>query len=325
MSERDMARLIALLERTLGADWRDVVEWLRTQNSVGAIEARIIAGDYLGAVAEIQSAALRFAADTQQAYVTAGQKAAKWLDAKVDDALVQFDAVNDRAVRRARANQYELIRGFTDEQRTITRNVVVAGHQRGANPREIARDLRDSIGLTETQEQHVRNYRRALESGDYSRAMGYKLRDGRADRTMRTLNESGESLSPARIDALTERYRANYVNHRAETIARTEGLRAAHEGSADLMAQAIERGDVTADELETTWHSRARGKRARPDHQAMDEVSTPYGTPFTLPDGTRMAHPGDPAGGAEHNANCGCAASTTYRARDTGDGELNRS
>lgn len=307
-----MQRLIEQLQRQLGKGWIEIVEWLRSTNSLTAIDARLAAGDYAGVVAEVESAALRFAAEGHTAYVTAGQKAAKWLDAKVPDALVRFDQTNTRAVRRAEQNQLELVRGFTQEQREVTRRVLVEGARTGVNPREMARDIRDSIGLTDTQSQHVLNYRRQLESRQFGAAMSRELHDARADRTLARLRRAGDSLTPAQVDKMVEAYRKNYISYRAETIARTEALKHAHEGAAEGMQQAVERGDIEAGSLTKTWNAGPRTRHARVDHQHMDGKRVPFGQLFELPDGTRMTGPGDPAGGATHNANCRCNSSTQY-------------
>ncbi len=306
-----MIKLLALLEKTLGKDWREVVEWMRSQNSLDAIEARLIAGDYANVIAQVEAAALRFAADTQTAYVTAGQKAAKWLDPKVPDALVRFDQTNTRAVQRAQANQLELVSGFSTEQREVTQNILVEGARAGTNPRVMARDLRDSIGLTANQEGHVRSYRRALESGDYANAMGRELRDARSDRTLRALARDGEQLDPKRIDKLAEAYRKNYVGYRAEVIARTEGLRAAHQGTEELHRQAVERGDVEADALIQTWHA-SNGPRTRDSHRALDGQERPMGKPFVTKDGIELRYPGDPRAPASETAQCRCSVSTSF-------------
>ena len=300
-----------LLEQRLGVSWTDITEWLRSQNGLAEIEDKLASGQLDDVVTELSEAAAKFAADVHHGYVTSGQKAAAWLDGKVTDSLIRFDQTNTRAVTAARDYEYKLIRNLTEESRQTIRAAVVDGHQVGANPRVVARRIRDSIGLAAPQEQALANYRAALESGDWSKAMGYELRDGRGDRSMR----AGMDLSPARIDSLVERYRTNSIAHRAETIARTESLRATHAGTAELYRQAIERGDIDADQLQKEWHAGPATRYARADHRALDRHGAiSFGEDFILPDGIRMAHPGDERGGAGNVANCRCAMSVTIRA-----------
>lgn len=306
-----MARLIALLERNLGLNWRDVVDWLRSQNELGAIEARLVGGDIAGVLSEVESAALRFAADAHHAFVTAGQTSAEWLDGKVPDKLIRFDQVNTRAVARAKANQLELVQGLVEEQRTTIRGVLVDGLTRGTNPREMARDIRSTIGLTESQASAVQSYRRALESGDYTNALGRELRDGRSDRTLLAARRDSTSLDADRVDSLVERYRTNFVAHRAEVIARTEALRAAHEGSEEAINQAVQRGDVEADQLLRTWNAGPATRYARADHQHLDGTSVKFGEAFVTRHGVRLRYPGDPQAPVSETAQCRCNVSVT--------------
>jgi hypothetical protein len=318
MSERDMQSLIALLERQLGVQWSDVVEWLRSQNSVEILEAKLVSGRLDDVLADVKTAAEKFAADLNHAYLESGRRAAAWLDSKVPDTMIHFDTAAPEVIAAARRNTYEQVVGLTLEQRDTMRQVIVDGHMVGENPRETARRLRDGLGLAPPQQRNLDSYRRALESGDFAHATGFELRDARSDRTFR--DREGKlrrdvSLTQAQVDSLTERYRVNAVNQRAETIARTESLRVAHEGSSDAIDQAIRRGDIDADQLVKEWHSGPRTKDARLDHQAMgrgDPIAV--SADFVFPDGTRMKYPGDPRGGARHTANCRCASSMTFRA-----------
>lgn len=316
MSERDVRRLLTLIAQRVGVSYDDVVAWMRDQNSLAAIEERILRGNYANAIIGTDAAAAKLAADVHAQYVAAGQHASDWLDGNVADRLIRFDTASPEVVARARANQLELVQGFELERyqvaRQVTQRALVEGAGSGINPRRIAQDFRDSIGLTAQQEQWVANYRRALETGDYLRATGYELSSGHADRTLRRLDRDGGALTPAQVDDYVERYRQNAVTYRAETIARTEALRNAHDGADDAMQQAIGRGDIEAEQLDNEWHAGPATADARPEHQAMDGVRAPFGEDFVLPDGTRMSGPGDPRGGAEHNANCRCTKSTAF-------------
>lgn len=320
MSERDMARLLDLIEKHLGASWVDSIEWMRTldANSVAAIEARLIAGDYAGLIKEVEQAARMFAAASHAGYEHAAREAANWLDEQpaLADRLIRFDATNDRAVYAARRNELKLVQGLGQETRQNIQQILVDGQRQGLNPRAIARDIRDSIGLTPTQEQHVRNYRRSLEQGDFGDVMRRQLHDDRANPRLRRLERDGGQLTPEQIDTMTERYRTAYVQYRAEVVARTESAANVHAGVAESMRQAIERGDVHADQLVKEWIPGPRTKDARPEHRAHDllEQRPGVGEPFVLPDGVRMMWPGDPAGGVANVANCRCTFATTFKA-----------
>ena len=312
MSERDMQALLALIEKSLGRGYLEFADWLRDQTDLGEIEAAIRTGDWTAVSTKLEAAALRMAAEIHGSYIQAGQAAALWLDKQPQTAgsLVRFDVANDRAVARDRANQLELVQGYTAEQRETTRQVLAEGRAQGANPRDMARDIREGLSLTPAQAQHVRSYRRALESGDWSKAMGYELRDGRADRTMARLERDGGALQPAQVERLVENYRSSYVGYRAEVIARTESLRSVHQAGEESISQAIERGDLEADQLVREWHA-ARDGRTRDSHRSMDGQKRKHGEPFVTGTGATLMYPGDPSAPAGEVIQCRCAISTS--------------
>lgn len=316
MSERSMRALMKLIAQRIGLTYRDVVSWLESVNSLPEIEARILAGNYAQAIVSIDDAAKKIASEITESYITSGRTTAKWLDSKVKDKLVRFDSTESRVVQRARANELELVQGFREEQyqvaRQITQRAMIEGAQDGINPRRVAQDFRASIGLTPTQEEHVASYRRSLEQGDFANVMRRELHDDRANRLLRGVRDRGESLTEAQVVRYTEQYRQSYVNHRATTIARTEALRNANAGAGDAIDQAIARGEVDAAELVKTWHAGPATPSARSEHQALDEVSVGVNEDFVLGDGTRMARPGDPRGGAENTASCRCTVSVSF-------------
>lgn len=312
-----MRSLLRLIAQRIGLSYDDVVSWLRETNSISEIEQRIISGGYARALVGMDQAAARLATDIQAQYVHAAQRATDWLDGKVPDKLIRFDTASPQIVARARANQLELVQGFDLEQNQITRQIarraIAESATHGYNPRRIAQDFRDSLGLTASQEQWVANYRRALEQGDYLRATGYELGSGQADRTLRRLDRDDGQLTPAQVDDFTERMRQNAITYRATTIARTEALRNAHDGIDDAMRQAVARGDIQADQLDVEWHAGPATQNARDSHQAMDGVKVSFGEDFVLADGTRMSGPGDKRGGAKNNASCRCTKSLAFR------------
>lgn len=313
MSERDMNALIRLLERQLGVQWADVQEWLRKQNGLAEIEAKLVSGRLDEVLADVVTAAQKFAADVNSAYLLSGQRSASWLDSKLADTLVHFDSAHPLVVQRQRANSLEQVQGLVGETRDVVRQVLIEGSTTGAAPRETARRIRDSIGLTAPQERALANYRASLENGDWSRALGYELSSGQGDRTVRRLQRDGGGMTATQIEDLADRYRTNQIAHRAETIARTESLRVAHEGASDAITQAIQRGDIDADQLVKEWHAGPRTRYARPEHRHMDGKTVGVLEDFVLPDGTRMSHPGDARGGVENVANCRCTTSTTFK------------
>ncbi len=327
-----MQRLLDLVEAHLGSQWLDIADWLRSQNDLDDIESRIRAGDWSGAVQQIQDAALRFAAETHSQYVRSAETASKWLDEQpaTADSLIRFDVTQPAVIQRARDNQLEKVYGFLDDQnqiaRQITQRALADGTAASLNPREIAQQFRDSLGLAPIQEQWLNNYRDALKSGELTRALDYELSSGHSDRTIRGVRDynagltaediangaAPRSLTQDQIDLAVERYRQNLLTYRAETIARTESGKNVHQGVEDAYTQAIARGDVSADQLEKEWIHAGGEREPRASHRALDGTRVGFAESFDV-GGVRMKYPHDDSQGAgpEDLANCRCTFSTT--------------
>lgn len=317
MSERDMQRLLALVERVLGREWIDASEWLRSlpDNTVEAIETRLIAMDYPGLVAELETAAKTFAAATHAQFERAGRAESKWMDKQpaLKEQLIRFDVKNPDVVRAAETNELANVQGLTEEMRANISAALRDGANTSANPREVARSIRDSIGLTEQQGRWVRSYEADLRAGRFSAALGRELRDERSDKLLRRMRKERGQLTEKQIASLVERYRKNQLKYRAEMIARTESARNVHAGSMEAFRQAIDRGDLEAEDLIREWHPGPRTKHARVDHRASSllDQRPAFTEPYLMPDGAHMMYPGDEAGGAANVVHCRCTQSIT--------------
>jgi hypothetical protein len=320
----DMRRLLTLTEGRIRRAWLAMVEHLREENSVAAIAGRIY---HLDPLAGLDLAIGKFTAEEHAAYIAAGQRTARWLNGEfrkasvVNKKLAAFDPVDPHSVRWARENSLDKLRELTDDQRGAIREILTAGARSGDNPLVMAREIRDSIGLTQQQAAIVENYRRQLEGRQFGAAIQRELSDGRFDRTIAAAARDARGLTAAQIDAMVERYRQNWVAFRAETIARTEGLRVAHQGTEELYRQAIASGDIEASQIERTWNhspSKGQGRKGkgkgkggpRSFHVSMDGQIRGYGEAFVSGLGAELRFPGDPEASAEETANCRCALST---------------
>lgn len=334
MSEHDLRRLLALVEKHLGSEWVEVVEFLRKQNKLPNIEARIAKCDFSGAIADVTAAANSFAASIHKGYVRSGEAESKWLTSKGTKA--KFDAKSAESREQAARTRREVRDAMTEDTHKAVKQIIADGVKRGVSPRDIARDIRDSIGLTASQDQHVRNYRRALQTGDYSNVVGRELHDDRANGKIKKAFDEGRALDPKYVDKLVENYRKKYIGYRAEVIARTESLRAVHEGTEEALRQSIEDGDVDSDQLIRTWHigggtrqAKSKGgkggkgkvtvSRTRDSHRAMNNQKQPYGKPFVSGKGNILKYPGDPSAPISDTAQCRCAVSTEIEAKQKRD------
>ncbi len=244
--------------------------------------------------------------ETASTFVLAGERTSRFLSNALGIA-VDFDQVNQRAVRTMQRERLRLIREFTEEQRAATRAALVDGAERGLNPVQQARNFRASIGLTLRQHQAVVRFRSLLESGSRE-ALTRALRDRRFDRTVARAARTGEPLTAAQVNRMVDRYRQRYVAFRAVTIARTEALSAVHLANDEAYRQAVEQGHLAAEDLTRTWVT-ARDEKVRGSHRALNGVRKGLDEVFQGFAGV-LRFPGDPLAPASERVRCRCALST---------------
>jgi hypothetical protein len=204
-----------------------------------------------------------------------------------------------------------LVREFTEHQRRSTQLFLEDAFRRGLAPIEQARELKRSIGLTQHQAQSVVNFRRQLERRSPA-ALQRQLRDRRYDSTLTRAIREDRPLTAAQIERQVDRYRERWIQYRAQTIAITESSAAASAADEELWRQAIESGEIGADELVNTWRTSGRANR-RDSHIAMEGQQRPIGVPFTSGDGNALRFPGDPLAPASDRIRCYCVVSRELR------------
>jgi len=160
---------------------------------------------------------------------------------------MRFDMTNPFAIQAAKDNSYSLIRQISDDTVAGIRQVVSDAMAFGGHPTEQARKIRSLIGLTETQAEAVGNFREMLENGDVE-ALNRARRDRRFDPTLeRALGDNPTvELTPDQIDTMVQRYADRTLAARAETIARTETMRASNLGVRLAWQQAVADGWLDA-------------------------------------------------------------------------------
>lgn len=149
-----------------------------------------------------------------------------------------FDLNNPEAIAFLSSYTMNLIREISDETRRAIGDVVMEAFQYGGHPYEQARTIRNMIGLTQRQTQAVANFRRMLENEPLM-ALSRELRDHRFDSTVEQAGRMRIGLPKEKIDQMVQRYYERYLKYRAEMIARTETIRAAHFGQKETWRQAI--------------------------------------------------------------------------------------
>lgn len=163
-----------------------------------------------------------------------------------------FDTYSDVTLARVRAAQDRLIQQLAGDVRQNVYNIVMDGARRGLTPEETVANIRDLIGLTDTQSQAVLNFQSMLYDLDPA-ALTRQLRNTEYDAALQDAIDSGVDLGDAAIQRMTEDYASNYLDYRANTIARTESVRATSAGLQDSYQQAIERGALPAEAIKQFW------------------------------------------------------------------------
>ena len=137
---------------------------------------------------------------------------------------LSFDLLNPRAAIFARTRAAALIVEVTLEQQELVRQAVFRGIVEGRNPRDVARGIRSVVGLHERYATAVDKFR------------GRLLAEGNA-----------------RAHQLADRYAERLLKSRAETIARTEMIRASNVGQREAWRTAQAEGLIDAEGAEREW------------------------------------------------------------------------
>lgn len=306
-SGRQMTELLDSIEPRLQRRFLEMIDAIRDELSVEALADMIREGRVEEAIEVYERASKIFARELSAAFGEAATATGDFVSDALD-ILTGYNQFDPRAVHYAATNELELVTGFSEEQREVTRRVVSEGIARGINPIEQAREIREAIGLTPRQEAAVEKYRQQLEEGSRD-ALNRELRDKRFDSTVTNAIDAGNKLSKDQIDRMVTRYRERYLKYRSEVIARTEALRAIHAGSEEMFRQAVDSGDIAKEQIERSWHT-ADDERVRDAHRNMQVAVVGLGEMFVDGDGNLLAFPGDPSAPPETTIQCRCVVAT---------------
>jgi len=227
-----------------------------------------------------------------------------------------FGTMNPSVTTALRSYGMDKIRELSTEALAAVRTTIAQGVQDGRNPVDVARDVRAHIGLTARQAQAVMNYRRALEAGDKA-ALERGLRDKRFDSSVARAIRDDKPLGKDKIDKMVERSRARYLKYRAETISRTEAIRAVNQGAVLAWRQQIDAGKIGADEVVKRWiyTPDSRTRHAHRTIPAMNKDGVGIDDAFQSELGP-IRYPGDPQAAAANVVNCRCTMVIRYVPRD---------
>lgn len=284
---------------------------LRTQESRAAIEKALMEGGLESVMRMFENINPKIAAKLGPVLDEAISEGAK-LPAEMIPAAaflvsdISVSLFNRYTVEFLQRYKLNLIQAISNNTREAIRNSLIADQIAGKNPRETARNFRNTIGLTPKQEQAVRNYRTYLENLDKA-ALERALRDKRSDSVILRHIKDQKPLSSDQIDRLTNRYRERYIKYRAEVIARTEALRATSVGNRAAIDELIQTGQVNVNIVRRFWVY-TKDNRTRDPHRKVPSMN-PKGVRLDEPYKTSLGpllYPRDPNGTAANTVQCRC-------------------
>lgn len=286
----DVERLIRLLNQG------------RVDQAIAIVDAQTLAQGWAPVASAISTSAL-----------LAGQSAARAAN-EFGTITFSFGPTNPQTIEYLRSYELSRLRGLTQDALESVRRVIADGIRAGRNPIDIAREVREFIGLVPSQTQAVLNYRGYLENLD-SAALNRALRDARFDPTIEAAITSGKPLTQEQVDRMVARYTARYLKYRSEVIARTEAIRAVSIGNHQLWKQTVADGKVRADQITRTWIY-THDSKVRDAHRLIPSMN-PQGVGLDQPFDSILGpimFPGDPAADIANTANCRCTVFTKFRA-----------
>lgn len=225
----------------------------------------------------------------------AGQGSARILSAHGIEAT--FSAAHANVVRIAREQAAELVVGVPKETRSIIAEVIARAAERGLTTLEQSRAIRELVGLPPNWAKAPAALADELTAGRAAAATSRRLSAATKQRIRSTIRRG--AVTPEFVREVTAEYTRSLINLRAQTIARTETLRAAHAGTLESWVQARLQGVLPASTRK--WWMVTRDERLSPEHARIPSMN-PKGRritdPFVTTEGLHQAPPSRP--------NCRC-------------------
>ena len=183
------------------------------------------------------------------------------------------------------------------------RGAIESGLAQGLNPRDVARGLRDVVGLGESQAVWVSNLRTELEAGRYGDALARKLVNGPIRQTIAARARRGLPLTPSEIDKIVGTDADHLRAWHAEPVPPTMTVDLLRSGQLTAIRAAVARGEYAGLTVRKVWVTTLDG-RERPEHRALNRTAIPLDARWNDA-GTLRDVPG--------GWNCRCALSLLVR------------
>jgi len=185
----------------------------------------------------------------------------------------RYDLKNPEIAKYISEVTGNMVTNITKDVQVVIQNAVRRSFSNALTPRDVARMIKGSIGLTPRYEQAVMNYQSGLEA---------------------------RNVSPERIDRLVDSYQDRLLSSRAMTIGRTEIANASNEGQHQVWDNAAAEGLIDKTTAKKVWTT---DTDPCPICEDMDGEEVGLDEAWILPDGRAVMIP------TESHPNCLCLMS----------------
>jgi hypothetical protein len=303
----------------LKSSFLDAIRELQSnQLSIADLEAAILNGNIDGAISASQidklddllfgigmnNDAYVFTTQMQSAFYAGAYAAISNLVATKQTGIA-FNPLNERAIIIMRTKGLQTVTGITTTTRDGIRAIITRQIQDGINPNKAAKEIRQLIGLTDSQMQAVTNFRRQLEAqSNLGFTPASERRLSAVEQSVVRRHMKDGNLDKQSIDNMVDRYYQSLLNKRATDIARTESMSAVNAGQSELWQQGLDLG-IFDDNVDRKFWIVTPDDRLRATHAAIPNMN-PFGVKiramFITPFGPVFS-PGDYNSGL---INCRC-------------------
>ena len=156
----------------------------------------------------------------------------------------------------------ELIVGIQSDTQKVVQRAVMRSFTHALTPRQVAEEIKNSIGLYPRQQDALVNYRSGL--------------------------QQNKTLTPDRVDTLVDKYSDRLLDQRAMTIARTETRFATNQGQLDVWSEAANQGLVNRNTAKKIYIVDGNPCDIC---EPMDGIAVPLEEQFTTPEGEAVDGP----------------------------------
>lgn len=315
-------KLVNSLERDFQKTFADFLKTVKSTASLKIMRQYLENSDINGLVKYVNSLNKPLGAAVANAIIASANHETAILEPKVQrfsnkqnplkpKITLAFNPGDERAAQIIRNATTSLIVQISEQQRLSIFDSISTGLQAGDGPRKMAREISEVVGLTQKQNQAVKNYRQLLEDGN-AEALQRGLRDKRRDGTIRRSIKDQDPLSSKQINSMAEAYRAKYIRYRSEVIARDQIGSAVAVGRDEALRQTNEDVGISAEETFGTWNTTKDG-RQRDTHNSMSGQVRNINDTFDSPSGAKLRYPKDPLAPASEKIQCRCIRTISYR------------